>query len=599
MANRRVSRMSRSSFRSLRLESMEPRQMMAGDAGSTLATAADLGDLENPQSLQGRVSAFDQRDVFRFEISRPGAVEIDLGSLRRNADLFLADEQGNILETSQNRSRQNDSLDVFLDAGVYFAGVDSRSWWGTSYRLDISATLVDATNDPDPSNDSGSNNDPAAPSGSGAGNLPAALTDVSYFGGSRDWNINAVNAPESWNAGYTGEGVVVAVVDTGVDLDHPDLAGSIFVNAGEIAGDGIDNDGNGYVDDVHGYDFAARDADPNDISGHGTHVAGTIAAANNGFGATGIAPGATILPVRVLGDNGSGSSNAVAAGIRYAADLGADIINLSLGGGYSRAIDTAIDYARGLGSLIVAAAGNESASVPGFPARFSASDSNVISVGAHSQSNRIAGFSNDVGNSGSVQIDAPGAGVYSTYVGGRYATLSGTSMASPHVAAVAALALSANPSLDPAQLRSLLVSGVIDAASGSDGLGRLNAATTVAYAAQGLDVSTDVRTALSQTAATRDSSVGRFRSTGFVQTTEFGGAVIDVIAESKSGEDAASDSTEDLERKIVTPSKQRPAFSTENVDQYFVAQAVESVTDSDSDEVVESEEHVSWLTLVV
>jgi subtilisin family serine protease len=149
-------------------------------------------------------------------------------------------------------------------------------------------------------------------------------------------------------------------------------------------------------------------------------------------------------------------------------------------------IQSAIDYAQDLGSLIIAAAGNESSSVPGYPARFSANYNNVISVGAHNSSNQIARFSNGVGNSGSVQIDAPGVGVFSTYVGGRLANLSGTSMAAPQVAGVAALALSANPNLAPSQLRSLLVGGTTTLAAGSDALGIVNAATTVAYAAAGL-----------------------------------------------------------------------------------------------------------------
>ena len=246
-------------------------------------------------------------------------------------------------------------------------------------------------------------------------------------------------------------------------------------------------------------------------------MAGTIAAGLNGFGATGIAPDATIIPVRVLGADGTGSTNAVAAGIRYAADLGADIINLSLGGGYSRAIDSAIDYARSLGSFIVAAAGNESSSVPGFPARFSATDSNVLSVGAFNSSGAIAGFSNDVGSSGAVQIDAPGVGVFSTYVGGRYATLSGTSMASPHVAGVAALALSANPNLTPNELRSLLVGGATGQALGSDAIGQLNAATTVAFASRGLTSPSGVGTASVASAQTRSASVYQTTAVGVVR----------------------------------------------------------------------------------
>ena len=193
--------------------------------------------------------------------------------------------------------------------------------------------------------------------------------------------------------------------------------------------------------------------------------------------------------------------------------MGADIINLSLGGDYSRAIESAIDYARTLGSLIVAAAGNESASTPGYPARFSSSDENVISVGAYAASGNIANFSNDVGVSRAVQVDAPGVGIYSTYVGGGYATLSGTSMAAPHVAGLAALTLSANPSLTTKELRDLLSSGTIGRANGSDAIGNVNATTTVAYAAAGITGGARLADARSGTSSTNSASSGTVRTT--------------------------------------------------------------------------------------
>jgi hypothetical protein len=481
----------RTKSRRLKIEGLQSREMMAADfgvetssaaslatsssaivlsadPGSTLRSAYDLGDVEDSVLTRNSVNFSDRVDLYRFDISRNGSVDLDLTGLTRNVDLVFADESGRVIEASRSAGRASEEISVDLESGTYFVGVQTRSFWGSRYQLSLDVQL----DEPTPVN---GGSDPLSP-----------LSEVEYFGGSREWNINAVNAPEAWAAGFSGDGITIAVVDTGVDLDHPDLVNNLYVNTGEIRGNGIDDDGNGYVDDVHGYDFAARDADPNDVGGHGTHVAGTIAAGLNGFGATGVAPDATILPVRVLGNNGSGSTNAVASGIRYAAEQGADIINLSLGGGFSRAIQSAIDYAQDLGSFIVAAAGNEGASTPGFPARFSAIYDNVLSVGAHNSSTRVAGFSNDVGGSGAVQIDAPGVGVFSTYVGGRYANLSGTSMAAPNVAGVAALALSANPDLTPSELRSLLVGGTTTAAVGSDALGIVNAATTVAYAAAGL-----------------------------------------------------------------------------------------------------------------
>ena len=455
------------------------------DAGSTRASARDLGTVSSQKSLKGSLSYFDRLDVFRFEVSADSNVSLAIGNLWGNADLILANADGSGIATSRNAGTAAESIQTELKAGVYYVAAQARSFWGTNYQLQVSANPIS----PPADTESGNQESGEGEVGSVGGNVQA-LPNVPYFGTQRDWNLNSVNAPEAWAAGYTGQGVTVAVVDTGVDLDHPDLASNLFVNPGEIPGNGIDDDQNGYVDDVNGYDFAYGDADADDVNGHGTHVAGTIAALNNGTGATGVAHNAKILPVKVLRDNGSGSNFSVAAGIRYAADLGADVINLSLGGGFSQAVHAAINYANSLGSIVIAAAGNENAGQPSFPARLGSVLNNVVSVGAHNSSDRIAGFSNDVGSSNAVQIDAPGVSVYSTYAGGRFGSLSGTSMASPHVAGVAALALSANPDLTPAELRELLVEGVARQATGSDAIGIVNAATTVAYAAAGFTGST-------------------------------------------------------------------------------------------------------------
>ncbi|MEM7478964.1 MAG: S8 family peptidase [Planctomycetota bacterium] len=487
------------------------------DAGSTRSTAYDLGDLRpesqqyvDQRALSGSLSYYDRMDVFRFVLPERAEVDLSLGRMWRNADLLLVDAAGQGIASSRNAGSAAEHLTLELAAGVYYVGVQARSFWGTSYRFDVTAEFETPTASPatpeSPASSSPGEVSSGVPASDSNGSV-SAFADVPYFGGSLDWNVNAVNAPESWAAGFTGQGITVAVVDTGVDLDHPDLVRSIFVNPGEIAGNGIDDDQNGFIDDVHGFDFVGNDANPDDGNGHGTHVAGTIAAANNGFGATGIAPDATILPVKVLGDNGSGSNFSVAAGIRYAADMGAEIINLSLGGGYNRAVQSAIDYANSLGSMVIAAAGNEGSGVPSFPAQLASAFSNVLSVGAHDSGNRSAGFSNRVGNSSAVQVDAPGVRVYSTLQGGRYGSLSGTSMATPHVAGVAALALSANSDLSPSALRDLIVSGTTAQAIGSDAVGILNAATTVAFAAAGL-------TAVGTQAQTTSSSfLGNARST--------------------------------------------------------------------------------------
>jgi subtilisin family serine protease len=460
----------------------------ASDAGSTFGSALDLGQLSGSRQLAGSVGGRDTSDVMRFTLAGDTSVSIGLSGLRGDIDLFLYNSGGQRIAISDRGGASSESISASLTAGVYYIVVAPWRRASSSYLLSTSATPVEPPTPPGP--------DPPTPT-----SPVAPFADVAYYGGSNEWNLNSINAPEAWAQGYTGEGAVVAVVDTGVDLNHPDLVNQFWVNIDEIAGNGLDDDHNGFVDDVRGWDFAGGDDTPDDGNGHGTHVAGTIAAQRNGFGATGVAPDATIMPVRVLGDNGSGTAQAVAAGIRYAAQNGADIINLSLGGALSTVIQSAIQFAQQLNVLVVAAAGNEYASTPGYPARFSATLSNVLSVGAHSSSNQIAAFSNDVGASGAVQVDAPGVGVYSTYAPDRYGTLSGTSMATPHVAGLAALALSANQNLTASALRTLIVNGANRVIGGSDARGGINAALSVALAAAG-QVSASAMSASAQSAST-------------------------------------------------------------------------------------------------
>ena len=316
-----------------------PASLNRSDAGSTLSTAAKAGPIDGERQFRGSLDYFDRVDLLQFEVERDAAVQIDLSGMRTNANLVLLDERGRLLQYSARPGRLAESLQTELAAGTYYVGVIGASAWSNRYLLRIDARLETPASLPETPElglpvDQGepvsaTPAPPTAPSASPAQPLP----QVSYFGSGNDWNVNQVNAPEAWAAGYRGQGITVAVVDTGVDLDHPDLVHSLYVNPGEIPGNGLDDDQNGFVDDVSGYDFVDRDAVPDDTNGHGTHVAGTIAAAHNGIGANGIAPNAKILPIRVLGSNGSGSDSGVAAGIRYAAQMGAQIINLSLGGG--------------------------------------------------------------------------------------------------------------------------------------------------------------------------------------------------------------------------------------------------------------------------
>ena len=435
-------------------------------AGNTPDTARDLGTV-GTAVFQDRVNLDDPLDIFRFTVDQRSELNLELTDLSDDADLYLFDAQGRRLDGSFLSGAQDEQISRTVGAGTYFVAVSPWEDADTSYTFTVDATSLVSD----------------APS---QGGEVEPFPDVPDLRGVNNYHLNAINAPEAWAQGYTGEGVLVAVLDTGVSLDHPDLASNIYVNPGEIPGNGIDDDGNGFVDDVNGWDFTTNTNDANDVHGHGTHVAGIIGAGSNGFGATGVAYDATILPVQVLRDSGSGSNRSVANGIRYAVDVGADIINLSLGGGFSSSILAALRYAEANDVLVVAAAGNESADIPSHPAIFSNQLDNTLSVGAFSSSNEAASFSNRVGNSGAVQVDAPGVGVFSTYPGGRYARLSGTSMAAPNAAGVAALALSANGNLSAAELRTLIVNGAIDTVVNSDSIGRVNAATTVAYAAAGV-----------------------------------------------------------------------------------------------------------------
>ena len=265
--------------------------------------------------------------------------------------------------------------------------------------------------------------------------------------GGKNWGADAVNAPEVWAQGYTGQGVVVAVLDTGVDYNHNDLKNNIWTNSVEIANNGIDDDGNGYIDDFYGWNFDGDNNNTIDVQGHGTHVSGTIAGTKNDFGVTGIAYDAQIMPVKVLDDFGSGSNTSVANGIRYAADNGADVINLSLGSSFpSSRIEEAIEYATSKGAIVVMASGNSGGSAPIYPARYA--DEYGIAVGAIDEDKNMAQFSNRAGSEPLTYVTAPGVDIYSTLPNNRYDSYSGTSMATPHVAGVVALMLSANPNLN-------------------------------------------------------------------------------------------------------------------------------------------------------
>lgn len=263
-----------------------------------------------------------------------------------------------------------------------------------------------------------------------------------------------------WGRRVTGGSVVVAVVDSGVDLRHRDLKQNLWTNPGEIAWNGVDDDGNGFVDDVHGADIVDGDGDPTDVDGHGTHVAGIIAArGNNRRGVSGVAWRARIMPVRVLGGTNSGTTGGLAAGIRYAVRMGARVINVSANSpSADPAVDAAIAEADRAGALVVAAAGNVGADLaahPSFPACSGAG--NLIAVASAGHLRTLSAFSSYGG--GCVDLTAPGEDIVSTRKGGGYEVRTGTSMAAPQVAGAAVLLLSARPELTVPQLVGALVGG--------------------------------------------------------------------------------------------------------------------------------------------
>ncbi|MEM7509086.1 MAG: S8 family serine peptidase [Pseudomonadota bacterium] len=297
-----------------------------------------------------------------------------------------------------------------------------------------------------------------------------------------------VDASQAW-AHSTGEGVVVAVIDTGIDLDHPDLNDNLWINPGEIAGNGIDDDGNGYIDDIHGFDFGGAeisvlddtDNDPSDTRGHGTHVAGIIAAeGNNGIGITGLAYDAEIMVLRVNADDSDFLSGfAILEAIEYAAANGARVSNNSYSpiGQFAFPV---IEAAGALGHLFVTSAGNKGEDQDLLTGQTVYDLENVIGVAATTLDDTLAGFS----NFGATTIDlaAPGFQTLSTHLNGDYAFLSGTSMAAPHVAAAAALALALVPDLTVAELKAAILD-TVDEVAALDGLvttgGRLNVANLV------------------------------------------------------------------------------------------------------------------------
>ena len=283
--------------------------------------------------------------------------------------------------------------------------------------------------------------------------MPAALTpnDANYW---KEWHLEKINAPSAWDVSTGDSGVVIAILDSGIDSSHPDLAAKI----------------------VPGYNAYDNNSDTSDVGGHGTMVAGSAAAiSNNGAGVASVAWQNPLMPIRVTDTQGSGYASTIAKGLTWAADHGARVMNISFSGvAASSAITSAAQYVAGKGGLVVAAAGNCGCADP------TAENLYILSVSATNTDDTLASFS----STGSyVDVAAPGVSIQTTVQGGGYSSVSGTSFSSPITAGVLALMMSANPALGPSVLEYLLESTAVDLGSpGFDksfGFGRIDAAAAV------------------------------------------------------------------------------------------------------------------------
>jgi subtilisin family serine protease len=404
--------------------------------------------------------------------------------VRTRGGFSLADSDGSVVSdfgarvigtfdtpAGLHKSVSGEFLHIQLPAGVSVEQAmaamarDSRVEFAVpnhTYTLPEYAVKAGATNDPD------------------LGKL-WGLHNEGQTGGKADADIDA---PEAWTV-HTGrtqaQGAhITAVIDTGIDYNHPDLKANMWVNPGEIAGDGIDNDGNGVIDDVHGYNAFADNGDPLDGQGHGTHCAGTIAGVgNDGQGVVGVNQSANLMAVKIFSDEGSTDAAAIIRGIQYATKMGARITSNSWGGPIPNAgIRQAFADSPALHLVAAGNSGTNNDYYPSFPANYTLD--NIISVAATDHNDGLADFSQF--GARSVDLGAPGVDILSTVPGGKYDTYSGTSMATPHVAGAATLIASHQPDISNEQLRARLLDGAdkVESLTGKTVTGgRLNVNTSL------------------------------------------------------------------------------------------------------------------------
>jgi thermitase len=271
-----------------------------------------------------------------------------------------------------------------------------------------------------------------------------------------------INAEKAWEITKGDKEVIVGVIDTGVDFNHPDLKSQMWTNDAELNGvAGVDDDANGYVDDIYGYNFVTNTGSPMDGHAHGTHCAGVIGAEHNSQGIAGIMANVRIMALKFLSDSGSGETEGAIRAIDYGVTMGAKVLNNSWGGGgRSEALLEAIQRANEAGVIFVAAAGNDSSDNdkrPTYPANYEVE--NVITVGSMEGKGARSSFSN-YGKT-TVHVFAPGSNIYSTVRRNGYSNMSGTSMASPHVAGIMGLLVSQEPGISPVEARERIISSAV------------------------------------------------------------------------------------------------------------------------------------------
>ncbi len=321
------------------------------------------------------------------------------------------------------------------------------------------------------------------------------LHNTGQTGGTADADIDA---PEGWDITTGDSSVVVAVIDSGLDMTHEDLAANLWTNPGEIAGNGIDDDGNGFVDDIHGWDFSSNDNDPSPVGGacggHGTHTGGTIGAVgDNGVGVTGVNWNVQIMPLKAfkpfLGVFCTANDADLIAAIEYHTMMGVRISSNSWGGGsFSQATYDAIRASK---SVFVAAAGNDGTNndvTPHYPSNYALD--NIISVAATTDTDALASFSNF--GATSVDLGAPGENILSTLHNNSYGSYSGTSMATPHVAGVAGLLLAQDPNLTNNEIKWRILNGTDNTGLNVLTGGRLNSHGALAWGLSTMAVTIEV-----------------------------------------------------------------------------------------------------------